>query len=302
VNAADRWSPPREPQTPAQAVPGAVFAGRYRLDSAIGGGSFGLVFQGRDLELGRPVAVKVLGTSAGTDPVALARFRREGALACRVPHPNVVVVVDFGVTMGGVAYLVMELLQGRSLAAEIAERAPLEPRRSAEILVPVCAALTAAHAAAVVHRDIKPSNIFLHRTSEGERPKVLDFGIAKIYDEVGAPGLVTLDNALLGTPAYMAPERLRHAAYGPASDVYSLGVVLYEMLSGALPWPISSSAPMALVALRGDDEPPPPLRGRHASQALSRILASVLARDPGDRPTAVELGERLRRLADGEGE
>ena len=286
---------PPEPQTPAQAIAGAVLGGRYRLDSPIGGGSFGSVFRGRDLELDRGVAVKVLGTSAGTDPVALVRFRREGALACRVLHPNVVAVLDFGITAGGVAYLVMELLEGRSLAQEIEAHAPLPARRVAEILVPVCAALAAAHAAGVVHRDVKPSNVFLHRAQGCERPTVLDFGIAKIVDDVGAQGVLTLDGALLGTPAYMAPERFRHLPCGPAADVYSLGVVTYEMLAGCLPWPASSS----LVAIRGDADPPPPLAVADVPPALEQIVVRTLAREPAERPTVAEFKAVLERIAAG---
>ena len=120
---------PIEPRSPAQAVPGSVLARRYRLDQPIGGGSFGTVFRARHLELERDVAVKVLATSAGTDPEALARFRREGTSACRVQHPNAVAVLDFGVNPGGVAYLVMELLEGHSLEQEIEERGRLSPAR-----------------------------------------------------------------------------------------------------------------------------------------------------------------------------
>jgi len=287
-------SPLFEPQTPAHALPGAVLGGRYRLDSVIGGGSFGTVFRARHLELNRDVAVKVLATSAGTDPDALARFRREGASACRVQHPNAVAVLDFGVTQTGVAYLVMELLQGHPLDRELEDNAMLTPARSVEITVPVCAALAAAHAVGVVHRDIKPSNIFLHQTPLGEVPKILDFGIAKISGEAAIGQNLTIDGSLLGTPAYMAPERFRRGPYGLKSDVYSVGVMLYEMLAGRLPFIPPSADPLALVAMQAEEEPPS-LRALRPDipPELETLVLSALAPDPGARPTADVLAFRL---------
>jgi CheY-like chemotaxis protein len=285
---------PVEPQSPAHAVPGTVLGGRYRLDSLIGGGSFGTVFRARHLELDREVAVKVLATSAGTDPEALARFRREGASACRVQHPNAVAVLDFGVNQGGVAYLVMELLQGHSLEKELEESVRLSPRRCAEIVVPVCSALAAAHAVGLLHRDVKPSNVFLHRTSQGEVPKILDFGIAKMSGDAAIGQSLTVDGSLLGTPAYMAPERFRRGPYGTPSDVYSVGAMLYEMLSGRLPFIPSSADPLALVAMQAEEDPPPiRLRCPEVSPALDALVLSALSRSPGLRPTAEALGRRL---------
>jgi CheY-like chemotaxis protein len=287
-------APSIEPRNPAQAVPGTVLGGRYRLDSLIGGGSFGTVFRARHLELDREVAVKVLVTSAGTDPEALARFRREGASACRVQHPNAVAVLDFGVNQGGVAYLVMELLRGHSLEKELEETAQLTPRRCAEVVVPVCAALAAAHAAGVVHRDIKPSNVFLHQTPQGEMPTILDFGIAKMWGEAAIGQSLTVDGSLLGTPAYMAPERFRRGPYGAKSDIYSVGVMLYEMLSGRLPFIPSSADPLALVAMQAEEDPPPlRLRCPGVSPALDALVRAALNRRPETRPTAELLGRRL---------
>jgi CheY-like chemotaxis protein len=286
--------PPVEPQSPAQALPGTVLGGRYRLDALIGGGSFGTVFRARHLELDREVAVKVLATSAGTDPEALARFRREGASACRVQHPNAVAVLDFGVNQGGVAYLVMELLHGHSLERELEDQTQLSPRRCVEIAVPVCSALAAAHAAGVVHRDIKPSNVFLHQTPQGEVPKILDFGIAKMSTEAAIGQSLTVDGSLLGTPAYMAPERFRRGPYGPKSDVYSLGAMLYEMLSGRLPFIPSSADPLALVAMQAEEDPPPlRLRCPDLPPPLDALVRAALDRNPEARPEADQLARRL---------
>jgi CheY-like chemotaxis protein len=287
-------APPVEPLSPAQAVPGTVLGGRYRLEEMLGGGSFGTVFRARHLELERDVAVKVLATSAGTDPEALARFRREGASACRVQHPNAVAVLDFGVNQGGVAYLVMELLEGRSLEKELGDETQLTPRRSAEIVVPVCLALAAAHAAGVVHRDIKPSNVFLHQTPQGELPKILDFGIAKMTREAALGQSLTVDGSLLGTPAYMAPERFRRGPYGTPSDIYSVGAMLYEMLAGRLPFIPGSADPLALVAMQAEEDPPPlRLRCPGAPPALEALVGAALSRNPDARPTAEELARRL---------
>jgi hypothetical protein len=292
--AAHQASLPAEPQTPAQALPGAVLGGRYRLESLIGGGSFGTVFRASHLELDREVAVKVLAASAGTDPEGLARFRREGMSACKVQHPNAVAVLDFGVTPGGVAYLVMELLEGQPLDRELEDGAQLTPARCSEIVVPVCSALAAAHAAGVLHRDIKPSNVFLHHTPLGEVPKILDFGIAKITGEAAIGQNLTVDGSLLGTPAYMAPERFRRGPYGPKSDVYSVGVMLYEMLAGRLPFIPPSADPLALVTMQAEEDPPPlRLRRPDIPPEFEAVVLSALARDPSGRPTADVLAFRL---------
>ena len=158
----------------------------------------------------------------------------------------------------------------------------------------MCAALAAAHAAGVVHRDIKPSNVFLHRTPHGEVPKILDFGIARIVGEQAMGQKLTIDGSLLGTPAYMAPERFRRGPYGPKSDVYSVGAMLYEMLSGRLPFVPSSADPLALVAMQAEEEPPP-LRARHPDipPGVETLVRQALSRDEAARPAADVLARRL---------
>jgi len=162
----------------------------------------------------------------------------------------------------------------------------------------VCRALATAHAAGVVHRDIKPSNIFLHHSGRKEVPKILDFGIAKIAGAAAVGQNLTVDGSLLGTPAYMAPERFRRGPYGAKSDVYSLGTVLYEMLSGQLPFVPSSADPLALVAMQIEDEPPP-LRSRFPEvvPALEALVRTTLSKDPDARPTTQILARRLEDLA-----
>jgi DNA-binding response OmpR family regulator len=287
---------PVEPAGPSMAElgPGALLADRYRLDSKIGAGAFGAVYRATHMELDAPVAIKVLQTSVETGAGAVARFRREGISTCRVKHPNAVAVRDFGVTRSGVAYLAMELLEGQSLQEELELREALSPRRCAEILLPVCEVLAAAHAAGIVHRDVKPSNIFLHVTPKGEVVKVLDFGIARIAGTASLAKNLTLRGTVLGTPAYMAPERVRGAEYDGRSDVYSLGITLYQMLESHLPFANQSDA-MA-VAMMHLHEPPPPLHNTHpAARAVMQSVVDVaLLKPAANRPTAVE----FRRILD----
>ena len=285
---------PTEPQLPAHVGPGCVLASRYRIESRIGVGSFGAVFKATHLELQGPVAVKVLGTSIATDPDALGRFRREGISACRVKHPHAVTVLDFGVTEAGIAYLVMEYLQGRSLDHEMEVLGRLPSERSAQILVPVCGALAEAHRAGIVHRDVKPSNIFLHRQADREIPKVLDFGIARLASASALQQSLTVDGSLLGTPAYMAPERFSSQPYDGRSDVYSLGITLYQMLAGRLPFLTPHRDPLAMAMMQRDEKPPP-LAGLDppVPAEMEAVVLQALRKDPGQRPGADELARLL---------
>jgi serine/threonine protein kinase len=281
-------------QTSAVIEPGAVLAGKYRLESKIGSGAFGAVFKATHLALANQVAVKVLQSNMVPTQEALARFQREGVSACRIQHPNAVSIIDFGVTDNGVAYLSMELLSGHSLAEEIQKRSPFSPRRCAEILVPLCDVLGEAHAAGIIHRDIKPANVFLHHGRSGEVVKVLDFGIAKLLDDGGAE--LTVEGSLVGTPAYMAPERLSSAPYDGRSDVYSVGIMLYEMLCGQPPF--KSKDLMAVAMMQMTQEPRPP-REHNSSipRAVEALVLETLSKDPAQRPTPAALAERFSNAA-----
>ncbi len=274
----------------AETGPGTLLAGKYRLGSLIGSGSFGSVYRARHVDLAHEVAVKVLLTAARNSPEALARFQREGIAACRVKHPNAVAVTDFGVTAGGAAFLVMELLEGQSLQDEMNRVGRFAAPRCAEILTPLCAALAEAHAAGIVHRDVKPANVFLQRTSHGETVKVLDFGIAKMADEDARAGNLTVEGGILGTPAYMAPERFRGEAIDSASDVYSVGVLLYQMLAGRLPFSGPDSDLMAIVMMHLHREPPPLCEADpEIAPEIDRIVMSALRKDPRQRPAIASL-------------
>ena len=240
---------------PRDLKPGLVLDGRYRLESRIGAGNFGTVYKARHLELDHTVAVKVLQTSAVTNPDAMARFRREGISACRVRHPNAVSVLDSGLTARGVAYLVMELLAGYPLEDEMKGGRALPVARSLRIAGAVCEALAAAHRAGIVHRDIKPGNVFLHQAGGQEVPKVLDFGIAKIAGAAALEQKVTLEGWIVGTPVYMAPERFDSEEVTGEADVYSVGVMLFQMLTGQLPF--DSDRDLLAVAVKHKHDPPP---------------------------------------------
>ena len=217
-----------------EVLPGLVLDNKYRIEEKIGSGGFGVVYRATHLGLQRLVAIKVFRPPApASQHEALSRFQREGISTCRVSHPNAVAVLDSGLTAQGIAYLVMELLDGPTLHAEMLRKQRLSLQRCLQIMIPLCDVLVAAHAAGIVHRDIKPDNIMLHQTPGGEVVKVLDFGIAKLLGpEPQNVTQMTANNELVGTPFYMAPERLDGREYDGRSDVYSVGILLYEMLAG----------------------------------------------------------------------
>ncbi len=285
----------------AEALPGTVLDRKYKLEERIGAGGFGVVFRATHLQLRQQIAVKVFKPSPGNDSAeAVERFRREAIAASRVKHPNAVSVLDSGISDEGIAYLAMELLAGESLAAPRARDGTLSLRACAAIVRAVCDALEVAHALGVVHRDMKPENVFLHREGEREVVKVVDFGIARWFDtEATEPVRLTETNAILGTPLFISPERLQGKPYDGRADVYSVGVMLYEMLSGHLPVE-SEEGPLALIALFAG-APPKALRA-HAPripEAVEAVVMQCLAHDPAARPTAREMADALERALEG---
>ena len=275
--------------------------GKYRLDERIGTGGFGAVFRGMHLGLDLPVAIKVFRPLPGNDtPDALERFCQEGIAASRIRHPNVVEIHDNGISSTGIAYLVMELLQGHTLAAELSDRRPLAPQRTLEILLPVCETLAEFHAAGILHRDIKPENIYLHRGRDGEVVKLLDFGLSKIWGPSGEQTQITmsLGDTVVGTPAYMAPERLLNAEYDGRSDVYSLGVIMYRMLCGRAPFETDGNAKYAVAMMQLTAEPPSmSALNPSVPRGLADLVGRTLSKDPGRRPSARALSVMLKNAA-----
>ena len=277
-----------------QIRPGVTLADRYRLEARIGEGAFGTVYRAFHVGLQHPIAVKVLKASVAETPEALAQFQREGITTCRVQHPNAVSIYDFGVTPNSAAYLVMELLNGRSLKEELAQKGNLSPQRCAQVLQPISDVLTLAHEEQIIHRDLKPANIFLHESRQGEVVKVVDFGIAKLVGEAVAESL-TQEN-LVGTPNYIPPERILNQPYDGRSDVYSLGVMLYEMLCGQRPFQAHENSPVATIMMHLEATPPSLCEiVPEIPEAVEAIVMRTLSKEPGERPTAAELASEFFR-------
>ena len=273
--------------------PGTILDEKYAIEERVDGGGFGTVFKGKHLALQSPIAVKVLSSSARTREEVDA-LRAEGVAACRLQHPNAVRVHDFAVLEGGVAYLVMELLDGPSFARELTGK-PLALTRVVQVVVPVCNVLAAAHAQRLVHRDVKPANVVLHRGSTGEIVKVVDFGIAAFADEHGTPR--EADGSVPGTLSYMAPESLAGDALTAKADVFAVGVILYEALTGEKPFGVPDVDVYEFVARVQHATPSPPSSKNPRLHAkVDEIVLSALARDPAARPTAQDLARGLREV------
>jgi serine/threonine protein kinase len=213
---------------------GAVLAGRFRVEAILGRGGMGVVFKGEALDSGRPVAIKLLNYEYAERADVVSRFIREANMMRDLAHPNIVEVYDLGQDDDGTVYLVLEFLDGQSLGDRLAELGLLGVVEAADVLLPVMDALAFSHARGVIHRDLKPDNIYITRDSGGKIvPKLLDFGIAKTLDKDSTA--LTQTGFVLGTPEYMSPEQAQGTGVGAAADIYSMGVVFYECLSGALP-------------------------------------------------------------------
>lgn len=276
---------------------GLVLDEKYRLDARLGEGGMGTVYRAAHLLIDRPVAVKLLHPRFVEDEAAQQRFRREARAAGRLQHPNAVTVTDFGSTADGYVYLVMELLEGRTLRDVLSTEAPLTAGHAVGLMSQIAAAVEAAHEAGVIHRDLKPGNIFVVQR-KGSPPvlKVLDFGIAKLaaesLDESDAKNL-TQTGVMIGTPRYMSPEQCDGEKLTPASDVYSLGIILYEMLTGTTPF--NGPTPLA-VALQHSSKPPRPPRELMPSIPVEfeQVVLHALAKSPAERPG--DAGEFRREL------
>jgi len=264
-----------------------LFVGRYELGEVLGSGGTGVVRRARDTVLERPVALKLLRPGSGDD-VLRARMRAEAQLAGALVHPGVAQVYDYGEDESGdqpAPYIVMQHVDGTSLWRVLRERRTLPPDEVMDLVAQAAAALEVAHAAGIVHRDIKPANILV--TDDG-RAVLVDFGIARTLDSEP----LTQTGTVVGTADYISPEHARGQAASTRSDVYALGMVAYECLTGQRPFHRESTVATALAHLHDDA----PELGAEVPGAVRRLVATMIAKDPAERPTSAEVAERAARI------
>jgi tRNA A-37 threonylcarbamoyl transferase component Bud32 len=275
-----------------------VAFGTYVVHERIGRGGMATVYRAEHRLLEKPVALKVMDRTLLETPVGLQRFLLEGRAAASIKHPNVVDITDVGVH-DGVPYLVMELLAGEDLDTHLRKQRLLDSGAAVRVALPVVAALHAAHGSGVVHRDIKPSNIFLAVGPDDQVvPKVLDFGISKMsFDRATIERMPTPRNQIIGTPQYLPPEALRGpGAMGPLSDQYSLGVVLYQCVTGRTPFAGDTLLALLESLARGTFDPPRAVQPS-VSAGLERVILRALSPEPSDRfPTIRDMGRALLEL------
>jgi serine/threonine-protein kinase len=265
---------------------GRLIGGRYRLIAPLGEGGMATIWRALDEQLDREVAIKLLREQFGVDAGFAARFKQEARSAGSLAHPNIVPVYDYGTDEDGTQFIVMQLVEGDDLATILRERGALETDEAVRIALGVASALEAAHRRGLVHRDVKPGNILL--TDDGD-VKVTDFGIARAVAEAS----MTVTGTTLGSVHYFSPEQARGDEVTGASDVYALGIVLYEMLTARRPFEGDSAAGVALKRL--SEDPPPPSSFRPVPSGLSAIVMRALQREPRDRfPDAGSFAEALR--------
>src|SRR5450755_1684220 len=277
-----------------------ILGGQYQVLEKIGTGGMGSVYKASQPAMNRMVAIKILHPKLANRKDLTSRFRREARAMSQLSHPNTVKVFNFGeLEEDGSLYIVMEMLEGKNLNQSVRKEGPIPRERAIPILIQVCGALQEAHDLGIVHRDLKPENIFLSRQGGiNDYPKVLDFGLAKVTERQMNPGsiILTQEGMVFGTPEFMSPEQAQGRTLDARSDIYSLAVILYEVLTGKLPF--SAKTPMEYIQ-KHVTEPIIPLSQRVADKQfpkeLDEVMARALSKKPEDRfQTAAEFAEALR--------
>lgn len=271
-----------------------VLDGKYRIEGLLGEGGNGSVYRAWQMNLDRPVAVKLLHAERNNKPTAVERFKREALTVARLRHPNIVTVFDFGFEPGVGYFLVQELIGGGSLGDEIAAHGRIDWVLAIALLRQICSAVQAAHALGVIHRDLKPQNVLLDNAGSALLPKVLDFGIARLRDDAsGSDVRLTRDGAMIGTPLYMSPEQFNGEVADERSDIYSLGCLLHEMLVGEPPFLASSFGALSYKHVHEAPRLPSGLVAQLPA-SLDAIVLKALAKAPGERfQSASELAHAL---------
>ena len=285
------WAEPKVKKKPKKdPMIGRTVAGRYEIIGLLGKGGMGAVYKARQPAVQRMIALKVLLQEFANNETVIKRFHQEALAASRLTHPNTIKVYDFGQTDDGILYIAMEYLRGQSLAQAQGRGQPMPPKRVIHIMRQVCKSLAEAHKAGIIHRDLKPDNIFLEDI-QGERDyvKVLDFGVAKLKEFEGKEGTLTQAGMIFGTPKYMSPEQARSGNLDPRSDVYALGVILYECLVGRAPFVAENPLSILIAHV---NERPPPFKAINPDisvpPALEAVVFKALSKHREDRQAGVE--------------
>jgi tRNA A-37 threonylcarbamoyl transferase component Bud32 len=284
---------PQHRRSEADALVNQVLGGRYKIIRKIGEGGMGIVYEAEHVMIEKRVGLKVLREDFSSREDVVERFRQEAKSASRIGHPNIIDISDFGVTPSGANYFVMELLSGHDLATELEKKGPLQAPRAMALAVQCARALGAAHAKGIVHRDMKPENIFLLRRESGEDyVKIVDFGIAKMSDieTDGQPGRkLTKTGMIFGTPEYMSPEQAGGKKLDHRVDIYAMGIILYELLTGRVPF--VGDTFMGILTQHMFETAAPIAAANPAAQVppeLERIIFKALAKNPDDRYQSME--------------
>ena len=288
-----------EPATAVADPAGLMVGGKYRILSRIGEGGMGAVYKVEHVSIGRPMAMKILHRDLSAHEQAVLRFEREARAASQLEHPHIILVSDFGVASDGSLYIVMEFLNGKDLFDVLKDERFMNAERTVHIMRQVCSGLAEAHRHGVIHRDLKPENIFLANDREfQDYVKILDFGIAKVLETGPEERTLTAAGTVFGTPEYLSPEQAAGGEIDHRADLYSLGIIMYRMVTGRLPFTGGNKNSLIQRQL---NEMPLPFGQRQMPQkvpeALERIIFRLLAKDPDDRyQTAEQLKDALERV------